>query len=126
MSCFFMVYRTMTDSCGSVGSMENESQKDSGSKQREEFDKTARKFRTLIKKQDQLLRVCIYLLLNIAENQRVEDKMRKKNVVGVLMKTLERTTPELLVLAVTFLKKLSHFKENKDVMVRLQDSLFDL
>lgn len=108
----------MTDSCGSVGSMENEPRKDSGAKQREEFDKTARKFRTLIKKQDQLLRVCIYLLLNIAENQRVEDKMRKKNVVGVLIKTLERTTPELLVLAVTFLKKLSLFKENKDVMVR--------
>lgn len=44
--------------------------------------------------------------------------MRKKNVVAVLMKTLERTTPELLVLAVTFLKKLSLFKENKDMMVR--------
>ncbi|XP_034244618.1 kinesin-associated protein 3 isoform X2 [Thrips palmi] len=113
------VSRTMTDSCGSVGSMENEPRKDSGTKQREEFDKTARKFRTLIKKQDQLLRVCIYLLLNIAENQRVEDKMRKKNVVGVLTKTLERTTPELLVLAVTFLKKLSLFKENKDVMAEL-------
>lgn len=113
------INRTMTDSCGSVGSVENEPRKDSAIKQREEFDKTARKFRTLIKKQDQLLRVCIYLLLNIAENQRVEDKMRKKNVVGVLMKTLERTTPELLILAVTFLKKLSLFKENKDVMAEL-------
>ena len=38
--------------------------------------------------------------------------------MGVLMKTLERSTPELLVLAVTFLKKLSLFKENKDIMVR--------
>ncbi|KAE8748254.1 hypothetical protein FOCC_FOCC005093 [Frankliniella occidentalis] len=109
-------YRSMTDSCGSVSSVEGEAKKDNADKQREEFERTARKFRTLIKKQDQLLRVCLYLLLNIAENTRVEDKMRKKNVVGVLMKTLERSTPELLILSVTFLKKLSLFKENKDIM----------
>lgn len=111
--------RGMTDSFESVSSVEGDLRKDNADKQREEFEKTARKFRTLIKKQDQLLRVCIYLLLNIAENQRVEDKMRKKNVVAVLMKTLERTTPELLVLAVTFLKKLSLFKENKDMMAEM-------
>lgn len=109
----------MAESFGSASSIDGESKKDNAEKQREEFERTARKFRTLIKKQDQLLRVCLYLLLNIAENQRVEDKMRKKNVVGVLIKTLERSTPELLVLAVTFLKKLSLFKENKDVMAEL-------
>jgi len=43
--------------------------------------------------------------------------MRRKNMVGMLLKSLERSTPELLILAVTFLKKLSLYKENKDEMV---------
>lgn len=46
----------MSDSFGSASSMEGEPKKDNFDKQREEFEKTARKFRTLIKKQDQLLR----------------------------------------------------------------------
>jgi hypothetical protein len=61
--------------------------------------------------------VCFYLLLNIAENKEVEKKMRKKNVIGMLLKTLDRTNTDLLILVVTFLKKLSIYRENKDVMV---------
>ncbi|PSN55423.1 Kinesin-associated protein 3 [Blattella germanica] len=83
---------------------------------REEFEKMKRKFQNLIKKQDQLLRVSFYLLLNIAEDTRVEDKMRKKNITGMLTKTLDRDNVDLLILVITFLKKLSLFKENVDDM----------
>lgn len=64
-----------------------------------------------------LIPVCFYLLLNIAEDTRVEDKMRKKNITGMLTKTLDRDNADLLILVVTFLKKLSLFKENVDDMV---------
>lgn len=64
-----------------------------------------------------LIPVSFYLLLNIAEDTRVEDKMRKKNITGMLTKTLDRDNADLLILVVTFLKKLSLFKENVDDMV---------
>ncbi|XP_029659747.1 kinesin-associated protein 3 isoform X4 [Formica exsecta] len=86
-------------------------------KLKEELEKSRKKFKSLTKKQEQLLRVAFYLLLNIAENaMEVERKMRKKNVIGMLIKTLDRTNTDLLILVVTFLKKLSIFRENKDLM----------
>lgn len=66
----------------------------------------------------QVLRVCTYLLLNIAEDVRVEEKMRRKNIVGLLVRMLERESTDLLLLVVSFLKKLSVYMENKDDMVR--------
>lgn len=57
-------------------------------------------------------------MLNIAENMEVERKMRKKNVIGMLIKTLDRTNTDLLILVIAFLKKLSIFRENKDLMVK--------
>lgn len=87
-------------------------------KLKEELEKSRKKFKSLTKKQEQLLRVAFYLLLNIAENaMEVERKMRKKNVIGMLIKTLDRANTDLLILVVTFLKKLSIFRENKDLMV---------
>lgn len=62
--------------------------------------------------------VSLYLLLNLAEDTRTELKMRNKNIVGLLVKILERDDEELLVLVVSFLKKLSVFLENKNDMVR--------
>lgn len=67
----------------------------------------------------QVLRVCTYLLLNIAEDVRVEEKMRRKNIVGLLVRMQERESPDLLLLVVSFLKKLSCYMENKDDMVRI-------
>lgn len=84
-------------------------------KQMTEAEKIKR-YRTLIKKQEQLLRVSFYLLLNIAEDENVEEKMAKKNIVGLLVKALGRDNEELLVLVVTFLKKLSIMQCNKDDM----------
>lgn len=67
-----------------------------------------------------IIAVSFYLLLNIAEDTRVEDKMRKKNITGMLTKTLDRDNVDLLILVVTFLKKLALFKENVDDMVSFQ------
>ncbi|KAJ3650752.1 hypothetical protein Zmor_016832 [Zophobas morio] len=79
----------------------------------------AKRFRTLLKKQEHLLRVAFYLLLNIAEDESIEEKMTKRNIVGLLVKALERENEELLVLVVTFLKKLSIMQCNKDGMAGL-------
>lgn len=63
--------------------------------------------------------VAFYLLLNIAEDTRVELKMRNKNLIPMLIKMLERNNEELLILIISFLKKLSIFAENKDDMVSI-------
>lgn len=65
----------------------------------------------------------LYLLLNLAEDTRTELKMRNKNIVGLLVKVLERDDEELLVLVVSFLKKLSIFLENKNDMVSRRENL---
>ncbi|GAB6027026.1 Kinesin-associated protein 3, variant 2 [Chamberlinius hualienensis] len=79
---------------------------------KKEYEKNSKKYQSLVNKQNQLLRVAFYLLLNIAEDTKVELKMRKKNIALLLIKTLDRDKPELLVLVATFLKKLSIFAEN--------------
>ena len=63
------------------------------------------------------LLVALYLLLNLAEDTRTELKMRNKNIVHMLVKALDRDNFELLILVVSFLKKLSIFMENKNDMV---------
>lgn len=82
-------------------------------------EEKAKRYRTLIKKQEQLLRVAFYLLLNLAENAQVEEKMARKNIIGLLMKAMERENDELQVLVVTFLKKLVIVQDNKDQMVEM-------
>lgn len=49
--------------------------------------------------------------------------MIKKDIVKYLISMLDRETPELLILVITFLKKLSVFKENKDEMLTRADVL---
>ncbi|CAH1786263.1 unnamed protein product [Owenia fusiformis] len=84
---------------------------------KKDFDKSNKKMQGLLRKQEQLLRVSYYLLLNLAEDLKVEVKMRNKSVVTMLVKSLERDNFELLILVVSFLKKLSIFSENKDEML---------
>lgn len=84
--------------------------------QRTDYDKLSKQLKLFAKKQEQLLRVAFYLLLNIAENVKLEEKMRRKTIVKMLVKTLERHNIDLLILIVTFLKKLSIVKDNKDDM----------
>ena len=52
----------------------------------------------------------VYLLLNLAEDMKVEVKMKNKNIVELLIKLLSRNNSELLILVVSFLKKLSIYK----------------
>uniref|UniRef100_A0A3Q0QUF9 Kinesin-associated protein 3b n=1 Tax=Amphilophus citrinellus TaxID=61819 RepID=A0A3Q0QUF9_AMPCI len=96
----------------------NKSAPENGSLRREQ-DKALRKYQGLLAKQEQLLRVSLYLLLNLAEDTRTEFKMRNKNIVGLLVKVLDRDDEELLVLVVSFLKKLSIFLENKNDMAEV-------
>lgn len=71
-----------------------------------------RKLILIIQKQDRLLYLCFYLLLNLAEDVSVERKMCKRSIVPHLLQMLERANVELLILAATFLKKLTIYKEN--------------
>ncbi|KAG8436493.1 hypothetical protein GDO86_007550 [Hymenochirus boettgeri] len=86
---------------------------------KKEYEKTYRKYQGLLLKQEQLLRVALYLLLNLAEDTRTELKMRNKNIVHMLVKALDRDNFELLILVVSFLKKLSIFMENKNDMAEM-------
>lgn len=86
---------------------------------KEEFDRRNKHLRIFAKKQEQLIRVAFYLLLNIAENTAYEEKMCRKNIIRMLIKSLDRQSIELLVLVVTFLKKLSIIRDNKDEMNKL-------
>lgn len=88
-------------------------------KNKEEIEKLNKQFKSFAKKQEQLLRVAFYLLLNIAEDVKVEEKMRKKDILKLLVKSLERQNVDLLVLIVTFLKKLSIVRDNKTEMYDL-------
>uniref|UniRef100_A0A8C4ZXU2 Kinesin-associated protein 3b n=1 Tax=Gadus morhua TaxID=8049 RepID=A0A8C4ZXU2_GADMO len=99
-------------------SKKNKAVPEQGSLRRDQ-EKAVRKYRSLLAKQEQLLRVSLYLLLNLAEDTRTELKMRNKNMVGLLVRVLDREDPELLVLVLSFLKKLSIFLENKNDMAEV-------
>ena len=58
-----------------------------------------------------------YLLLNLAEDAKIELKMKNKKIVVMLVNLLSRDNTDLLILVVSFLKKLGIFVENKDEMV---------
>jgi hypothetical protein len=83
---------------------------------KKEYEKAKKKYQSLLRKQDTLLRVCLYLLCNLAEDTRVEQKMHSKGLVRHLLALLERDNVELLILVVSFLKKMSIFTESKDEM----------
>lgn len=83
---------------------------------KKDYEKSYKKFQTLLKKQEQLLRVSYYLLLNLAEDLKVEMKMKNKSIIPMLIRSLVRDNHELLILVVSFLKKLSIFVENKNEM----------
>lgn len=76
-----------------------------------------KKINAMFHKQEKLLYVCFHILLNLAEDVNVELKMKKRNIIPCLIKTFNRQNEDLLILVVTFLKKLSIFQENKNEMV---------
>ncbi len=100
---------------------QQQQQQQQSDSQEDEFSKFERRFLGFVSKQEQALRVSFYLLLNLAEDPKVEEKMRKKHVVQLLIAVLDRSNDELLILAVSFLKKLSIYVENK---VRITEAKF--
>jgi hypothetical protein len=84
-----------------------------------ELEQEHLKFQAMLKKQDQLLFVSFHLLLNLAEDINIEVKIVKRDIVRYMVIIMDRKTPELLILAVTFLKKLTVFKENKDELIKV-------
>ena len=52
-----------------------------GSREEEKINKELKKFRTFNRKQDKLLIVCLHILLNLAEDPKVEKKMKKRKIV---------------------------------------------
>ena len=62
--------------------------------------------------------MCFYLLLNLSEDIKTELKMVNRGLVEMLSRCLERKdNSDLVILGLTFLKKLSVFVENKNQMV---------
>jgi hypothetical protein len=84
-------------------------------KHRQAIEKLDTKTAKLQKKQEKIFFVGFYVLLNLAEDISVERKMVKKGLIENLLLAAERNSADLLVLAVTFLKKLSVFEENKNI-----------
>lgn len=82
-----------------------------------EIEKSNRKMRDAMRKQDKLMFVCFYVLYNIAEDLHTERRMVKRKVVQCLAEILDRNSTSVLILAVHFLKKLSVFEGNKDTML---------
>lgn len=71
----------------------------------------------MIFKQDKMFYISFSILLNLAEEPKIERKMVRKNMVGILMKMLDRNDFQLLIIVLLFLKKLSIISENKNQMV---------
>jgi hypothetical protein len=78
-----------------------------------------------LEKQERVLFICFYVLLNMAEDVSVEYKMRQHKIVQYLCAMLERISSndnreflgEVFLLVVTFLKKLSVFADNKSELL---------
>ena len=62
----------------------------SGSKKEEVLQKKLKKMKSLTRKQDKLLTVSFHILLNLAEDTKVEKKMKKMKVIPHLVALLTR------------------------------------
>jgi hypothetical protein len=83
-----------------------------------EYQKEIDKFLFLVRKQDRILRLAFTILMHIAEDPKIEFKMVKKDIVGFLVKNLDRNNINLIVVILLFLKKLSIYDVNKEAMIR--------
>lgn len=65
------------------------------------MQKKIKKMRSVTRKQDKLLTVCFHILLNLAEDTKVEKKMKKMKIIPHLIALLQRRNLELRQLAVS-------------------------
>lgn len=75
------------------------------------------RFAAQLQRQEGLLFSALHLLLNMAEDAVVEQKMVRKGLLAQLATLLDRSSPNLLVLLTTFLRKLSVYAEAKRAML---------
>ncbi|VDK88244.1 unnamed protein product [Litomosoides sigmodontis] len=80
---------------------------------------TTRRLNLAIRKQQQLIAACLNLLLNLAEDIKVEMKMVNRRIVPLLSKCIQDhdAVLSLLLCATNFLLKLSIYNENKESMI---------
>lgn len=84
------------------------------------YEKSIKKYQTLVAKQNLFLRAAFFLLLNLSADKNIEMKMASKGIVLLMVKVLERENwADLLNVVLLFLKKLSIYEENKEIMVHL-------
>lgn len=76
------------------------------------------KMKILQLKSEKMLFVALYILINLAEDVQVERKMLNKGLLAKLESMLERSNGDLLIISVSFLKKLSIYHENKELILR--------
>ena len=67
----------------------------------------------MIAKQEKLFYVGFTILMNMAEDSIIENKMRKRKIITFLLRMLERNNFYLLIVTLLFLKKLSIVNECK-------------
>jgi hypothetical protein len=68
-------------------------------------------------KSEKMLFVAFYILINLAEDVVVERKMLNKGLLLQLESMLERSNGDLLIITVSFLRKLSIYHENKEMIL---------
>ena len=83
-----------------------------------EYQVALEKFLFLVRKQDRLLTKAFQILHRLAEDPKLEVKMVKKDMVGLLLKNMGRININLLLEVLLFLKKLSIIQLNKDAMIK--------
>ena len=72
----------------------------------------------MLAKQNKLLHTCLYILLCLGEDVNIEKKMVNRQLCSLLCGVLDREMDELVFVALTFIKKLSIFEDNKDVLAQ--------
>lgn len=83
-----------------------------------DLQKELEKFLFMIRKQDRILILSFKILLNLADNMKVEKKMVKDDIVGWLIKNIERSNINLIVVVLLFIKKLSVVDVNKNNLIK--------
>lgn len=92
------------------------SQHSEDSQQIVRIQKEEKKYQGQLLRQNKLLHTVLHILMNLAEDVQIEKKMVNRGLAAFLCQLLDRSMEELLFVALTFLKKLSIFEENKDEM----------
>jgi hypothetical protein len=87
-------------------------------KWKKQKEKEFLKSKTFLLKQEKVFFISFYILFNLAEDVNTERKMIKKGLLNMLTACLQpiHTSIELVELVLRFLKKVSIYEENKNLL----------